>query len=98
MVPGGYRRKPETYKFLLTNIEILHKCSTENLIQFINRLQRNYTAHVIRGEDTRISKRLLFNDDKRRKTGHQITLYNSVVANENITPDVFNKNSLLRKY
>lgn len=98
MVKGGYRRKSGQYAFELTNEDIIKRCSTESIHQYVNRLQRNFVAHVIRGKDTKLTKRLLFNDDKRRKPGYQMTLYKSVTKNENTTPDDLNKKALERKF
>ena len=98
MVRGGYRRKQGTYHFVLTNQDILSRCKTENLHAFIGRIQRNYMAHVVRMEDTRIVKRVLFNDDDRKKRGTMITTYGTVIKNENTTPESFNKNALARKF
>ena len=98
MVKGGYRRKPETYHYELTNANIIDRCKTETVHQFTARLQRNFTAHVIRQDDKRLLKCLLFNDDMQRKPGHITTLYKMVVKLENITPDEFNQKALLRRF
>ena len=98
MVKGGYRRKTGTYHYELTNLDMLRRCNTENIHQFNARQQRNFTAHVIRGENNRMTKRLLFNDDTMKKSGRLITLYKTVLENENTTADVFNNNALSRKY
>ena len=69
-----------------------------NIKEFVAKQQRNFIAHVIRGKDSRITKRLLFNDDKTTKRGRQISLYQTVIENENITADVLNSNALSRLF
>ena len=98
MVRGGFRRKEGTYHYVLTNKEILKQCKTDSLHQYIDLIRRRFVAHVIRGDNDRITKRLLFNDDENRKPGQSITLYKTVTNNEKITPDEFNRKSLLRLY
>ena len=98
MVKGGYRRKEGTYKYELRNSDILRRCKTEDINQFIARLQRNFTAHLIRKEDDKLTKQLLFNDNTRRKPGRSTNLYTSVCKNEKCTGDEFNIKSMLRKF
>ena len=98
MVKGGYRRKPESYSFALSNADILKKCNTEDIHQYSARIQRNFIAHIIRREDVRITKRLLFNNDMQRRPGQLITLYKTVLQNENMTCDEFNENAILRRF
>ena len=45
-----------------------------------------------------MAKRLLFNDDSRKKNEHFVTLYKTVLENEKNTPDTFNKNVLPRAF
>merc|ERR1712015_217470 len=66
MIKGGFRRKEDSWSFVLTNENIRHQCNTEDIEVFIRRQQQNYLAHIIRQEDTSIVKRLTYNDDKRR--------------------------------
>ena len=98
MIKGGYRRKEGSYSYELTNEELLRKCRTENIHQYVKRQQRNYVAHTIRKTDTSITKKLLFNDNQAKKQGPQMTLYRSVIKNEETTPDVLHYNALSRKY
>ena len=46
MLQGGYRRKPDTYKFVLTNSKILGKCNTENLTQLLINCKET-TQHIL---------------------------------------------------
>ena len=98
MVRGGYRRKENSYSFVLTNEDLLQKCKTESLEKYIARQQRNYLAHVIRTPDYGITKQLLFNDNQSIKQGRKVTLYKTVIENEDITPADFNRNALLRSF
>ena len=98
MVKGGYRRKEGTYSYVLSNSDILKRCNTETIHQFVLRQQRNFVAHVIRGENDRTTKRLIFNNNIFVKQGRHSSLYKTVVENEKITSDIFNQNALNRKY
>ena len=98
MVRGGYRRKQNSYKYMLTNEDLLRKCDTESLETYIARQQRNYLAHLIRKPDSSILKQLVFNTNKSNKPGRKITLYKTVIENEQTTPDVFNRNAIDRLY
>ena len=66
MVKGGYRRKKDAWSFILPNEDLLRICKTECIEAFISAQQRRYLAHVIREENDRISKKLLFNDKEFR--------------------------------
>ena len=57
-----------------------------------------FMPHMIRGENNRMTKRLIFNDDGRKKTGNFVTLYKTVSENKKVTPDRFNKNTLSRGF
>ena len=98
MVSGGFRRKTGTYHYVITNTEILKRCCTENLIDFISRIQRNYIAHVIRKDNFNITKRVLFNSDKTIVPGKRINVLKTVIENEKMTLDMFNTNALARKF
>lgn len=67
MVKGSYRQKPVIFLYEMSNEGILQRCNTEKIPQFIARQQHNFTAHLIRGENTRMTIRLPFNDDSRKK-------------------------------
>ena len=98
MVRGGFARKEGTYHYELTNSDIIKKCETEDIHAFMARQQRNFAAHIIRGDDRRITKRLLFNNDVTRKPGRSNTLYKTVIENERKTPNEFNMNALSRVF
>ena len=98
MFKGGFRRKENSWSFKHTNDDLIAKCNTEKMEQFIARQQRNFTCHVIRMGNTNTTKRLMFNNDVSRTPGRDVTLYTNVLRNENITPEELNESALLRKY
>ena len=67
MLNGIYRRKPGTFLYELSDEDVLLQCITANIHQFIARQQRSFIAHVIRRENNRMTKLLLFNDNNRKK-------------------------------
>ena len=95
MVRGGFRRKEGTYHYELTNADI-KQCKTENIYQFMARQQRNFVAHIVRSDNDRMTKRLLFNNDITKKPGKRITLYKTVLEYQQSTSNTFNTNALLQ--
>ena len=98
MIKGGYRRKPGTWSYFLSNEDLLRLGKTENIPTFVARMQRNYAAHIIRKENTSTLKRAMFNDDDRRRTGRTTNLLKTVIANERLTPGDIFKNAINRVY
>ena len=98
MVKGGFRRKEGTYHYELTNADIIKKCKTENIHQFMARQQRNFIAHVVRSSNDRMTKQLLFNNDVTKKPGRSNTLYKTVLENEQSTINTFNHNAISQKF
>ena len=92
MVRGGYRRVPETYKFELSNAEILRRCKTESLSNYVARQQLKFVERMIQGDERRTTKRLLFNNNTSKKPGRKQTLHSIVLQNENTTSDELNRN------
>ena len=97
MVKGGYRRKIDSWSFVLTNDEILRQCETEDIEAYIRRQQRNYMAHTVRREDTSMSKLTTYNDDWRRP-GRFITTETMVLKHERMNRDQFNRKELEREF
>ena len=75
MVSGGYRRKPNSWSYVLTNEHLLRICQTECIKSYVSRQQRNFVAHMVQKEDRSLLKRLLFNNNESRKTGPRMGLY-----------------------
>ena len=98
MVKGGYRRKKDAWSFIRSNEDLLRICKTECIEAFISAQQRRYLAHVIREENDRISKKLLFNNNESKKRGRRVTLKTTVLENEAISENAFCKNAHERKY
>ena len=98
MVRGGYRRVPDTYRYELSNKDLLHVCQTEDIHHFADRQQKKFVAHVIRSENERMIKRLLFNGNDARRPGRRTTVYNTVTQNARMTPNRFNRDALVRKF
>ena len=97
MTRGGYRRKPNSWSFVLTNEQILRHCGTESIGLFIRRQQRNYLAHTVRRDDTCASKLLTYNDNRRRP-GRYVTTESMVLEQEAMSRDVFNRMALEKKF
>lgn len=98
MVSGGYRRKPNSWSYVLTNDDLLRICETDSIKSYVSRQQRNFVAHMVRKEDTSMVKRLLFNNNESRKTGPRTSLYLTVIANEQCSGDTFNAKAKERKF
>ena len=98
MVKGGYRRKKDSWSFILTNNEILKMCNTEEIAKFIQKQQRTFVARAIRMENESGTKKLLFNNNPSRVPGRSITLYSSVMKSEGITNETLIQRSIDHKY
>ena len=98
MVSGGYRRKPNSWSYVLTNEDLLRICQSDCINNYVSRQQRNFVAHMVRKEDKSLAKRLLFNNNESRKTGPRMGLYLSVIANEKCCGDAFNEKAKERKF
>ena len=55
MVRGGYRCKPDSHAYVLTNNDLLKFCNTIPVSEFVARLQVKYTSHIIVRADLRLS-------------------------------------------
>ena len=101
MVKGGFKRKvddndEDTYEFVLSNRKILEICGTEDVLDYVKRMQENYLGHIARQKNTSIVKRLLFNDDQNKKRGRPIkTLEDHVL--EGKSADNFYREALKKR-
>ena len=82
MTKGGYRRKENSWGYVLTNEDLLQIAKTVDLPTYVKGQQRNYVQKIITQDNTSITKRLMFNNNKSSKTGPMTTLLSSVVKNE----------------
>ena len=97
MIKGGFWRKTDTWSFVLTNEDILRQCGTEDIEAFIRGLQRNYLAHIVRHDDSSLSKMLTF-DENGRRPGHHITMELMVHQHEQLDRDTFNRRVIERVF
>ena len=90
--------KTEDHHYVFTNERILQLCKTDDIPTFVAKQQGNYLGHLARQRNECLTKRLLFNDDKRTKLGRPIeTLEDKVLKNECCTKDQFYKRALMKK-
>ena len=97
MIKGGYRRKKDTWNLVLNNNDLHRICGTKDISTFTARQQKKYIAHLSRQPNNTLIKKLLFNDDKARKTGRHYTLEQKVLDDENSTRDEFYRRALKRE-
>jgi len=97
MTKGGYRRKKDSWSFILSNDDILRLSGTEDIESFIRKQQRNYLAHLVRHDDESMSKRLVFEENPKR-AGRHVTMEKMVYENEKVSRDTFNRLAVERKY
>ena len=61
--------KTENFRFIIPNKEILRICQTDDIGTFVAKQQANYLAHLARQPNQCLTKKLLFNTNKRTKLG-----------------------------
>ena len=98
MVKNGFKRRDEAWSYVFTNEDLLRICKTVSIETFVSLQQRSYLAHVVREDDARISKKLLFNHDESKKRGPRTTLKTLVLHNESCDEKTFCKRAQERKY
>ena len=67
LVRNGCKR--EEFRYTMTNAEILARCKTSNIPSFVLKQQASYLGHLACQPNTSLTKKLLFNDNKRTKSG-----------------------------
>ena len=97
MTKGGFRRKSDSWSYVLLNEDLLRMSKTMTLKAYVDKQQRNYVGHIVRKDNASIVKRLLFNDDPSHKTGPRTTLLSSVIKTEDCLPDELFSNAMERK-
>ena len=97
MVRKGFKRKENSWAFVLSNEELYKICATENVSSFIERQQKSYVAHIIRRDDEALSKRLTFNDDVSHRRGITISLLRNVINREEKPAHVFYNDCMSKK-
>ena len=96
LVRNGCKR--EEFQYIMTNKKILELCNTEDIHTFVSKQQKSYLEHLARQPNKCLTKKLLFNDNRRTKVGRLAeTLEEKVIKNCNMTKDQFYKLALKRK-
>ena len=67
LVRGSCKR--EEFRYTKSNAEILQVCKTGDVPSFVLKQQTSYLGHLARQSNKCLTKRLLFNEDKRSKQG-----------------------------
>ena len=99
MVKNGFKRREEGWNYVLKNEDLLRICKTESLETFISSQQRSYLAHLVREDDDRCSKNLVFNHDESKKRGPRATLTSIVLCHQSCSEEEeFCKLAIERKY
>ena len=98
MTKGGFRRKSDSWSYVLSNEDLLRMSKTMTLKAYVHKQQRNYVGHIVRKDNASIVKRLLFNNDPSHKTGPRTTLLSSVIKTEDCLPDELFSNAMERKF
>ena len=98
MTRNGFKRKENSYAYVYTNEQLLEMAGTEHPRKFIRMLQRSFTAHIIRRNDTELLKRVLFNSEKVQVQGRQINLWDAVLRNEGCTETDFINKAITKVY
>ena len=97
MVRRGFRRKEDSWSFVLSNTELHRICGTDPLDDFIHRQQKSYIAHVIRKGDDSLTKRITFNDDAAHRRGRSTNLMKAVISRDGRSAHAFYEDCLSKK-
>ena len=96
MTKGGYRRKENSWSFVLTNEDLIRIAKVTDLSTYIKEQQRNFVRKIVNEDNRNFAKRLMFNSNRSIKTGPTTTLLSSVLKSEKCTPDeLFRKLKIL---
>ena len=96
LVRGGCKK--EEFRYTKSNVEILQVCKTANIPSFVLKQQTSNLGNLARQSNKCLTKRLLFNDDKRLKQGRPFqTVEDKVLKNSSLTRDQFYKNAVKMK-
>ena len=105
MVRGGFKRcnddisgDANDFKMKISNNKLHDICATSDVSLFIKQQQENYAEHLIPTDWSRATKKLLFNDDRHKKTGRSVpSLLDQVVHNGNTTVEAFCNHAMNKK-
>ena len=98
MIKGIYKRRENSWSFELATVDLLRISKTSSLKIFIEKQQLKYIAHIIRKNNSSISKRLLFNDDSSKKPGPQTTVISNIIKSERCTPTQLYTSAMDRRF
>ena len=98
MIKGGYKRRENSWSFELATVDLLRISKTSSLKIFIEKQQLKYIAHIIRKNNSSISKRLLFNDNSSKKPGPQTTVISNIIKSERCTPTQLYTSAMERRF
>jgi len=103
MLRNGFRRKfpneENDFRFFYTNNDVHRICNSRDVSEFIKIQQRNYAAHLIRSDNSYMTKKLLFQEDKCSKRGRNTnTLFKQVLNNFGYERQIFINKSIAHKF
>ena len=64
MTDGGFRGKPDSWSFVLTNEDLLCIAKTIGLPTFMQKQQCNYMQKIINQNNKNITKKLMFDNER----------------------------------
>ena len=96
LVPGGRSRKTNSMAYRFTNKQIFDKTNMKELIIFINEQRSKFLQHIIRADNSSMSKRLLFHNEKKRLRGRFVSQFDAVLEYDGRSESQYCKESLLK--
>ena len=97
MIRKGFKRKENSWAYVLSNKDMCEICGTGSVSDFIHQQQKKYIAHVIRREDDSLAKRLTFNDDTSHRRGISTNLLKTFIHRDGRPVHLFYKDCLEKK-
>ena len=91
MIRKGFKRKDDSWAFVLTNEDLYSRARTESVIKFIQKQQERYAMKIIRSDEKSLIKRVAFNSDATHPRGRTNELLKSVAERSGLTPNEFYK-------
>ena len=91
MIRKGFKRKDDSWAFVLTNEDLYSRARTESVIKFIQKQQERYAMKIIRSDEKSLIKRVAFNSDVAHRRGRTNELLKSVAERSGLTPNEFYK-------
>ncbi len=103
MIRNGFRRKfpndANSFKMFYSNDDLHRICKSCDVSEFIKIQQRNYAAHLVRSDNSLMTKKLLFQEDKCSKRGPNTnTLLKQVLKNFGFEKSIFIKKAIGREF